>query len=100
MTITGNAIKEPQNLRVRTGTNFRELIEEAGGFTSEPEKIIAGGPMMGIPLISLDVPVVKTSSAILCMHDKDEVAACEETACINCGRCVRLSGPDHSGKTG
>ena len=67
MTITGNAIKEPQNLRVRTGTNFRELIEEAGGFTSEPEKIIAGGPMMGIPLISLDVPVVKTSSAILCM---------------------------------
>ena len=85
MTITGNAIKEPQNLRVRTGTNFRELIEEAGGFTSEPEKIIAGGPMMGIPLISLDVPVVKTSSAILCMT-KDEVAACEETACINCGR--------------
>ena len=71
MTITGNAIKEPQNLRVRTGTNFRELIEEAGGFTSEPEKIIAGGPMMGIPLISLDVPVVKTSSAILCMT-KDE----------------------------
>lgn len=89
MTITGNAIKEPQNLRVRTGTNFRELIEEAGGFTSEPEKIIAGGSMMGIPLISLDVPVVKTSSAILCMT-KDEVAACEETACINCGRCVSV----------
>lgn len=89
MTITGNAIKEPQNLRVRTGTNFRELIEEVGGFTSEPEKIIAGGPMMGIPLISLDVPVVKTSSAILCMT-KDEVAACEETACINCGRCVSV----------
>lgn len=89
MTITGNAIKEPQNLRVRTGTNFRELIEEAGGFTSEPEKIIAGGPMMGISLISLDVPVVKTSSAILCMT-KDEVAACEETACINCGRCVSV----------
>lgn len=89
MTITGNAIKEPQNLRVRTGTNFRELIEEAGGFISEPEKIIAGGPMMGIPLISLDVPVVKTSSAILCMT-KDEVAACEETACINCGCCVSV----------
>ena len=89
MTITGNAIKEPQNLRVRTGTNFRELIEEAGGFTSEPEKIIAGGPMMGIPLISLDVPVVKTSSAILCMT-KDEVAAGEATASITCGRCVSV----------
>ena len=99
MTITGNAIKEPQNLRVRTGTNFRELIEEAGGFTSEPEKIIAGGPMMGIPLISLDVPVVKTSSAILCMT-KDEVAACEDSVYQLRTLCVRLSGPDHSGKTG
>ena len=68
MTITGNAIKEPQNLRVRTGTNFRELIEEAGGFTSEPEKIIAGGPMMGIPLISLDVPVVKTPALSVPFH--------------------------------
>lgn len=99
MTITGNAIKEPQNLRVRTGTNFRELIEEAGGFTSEPEKIIAGGPMMGIPLISLDVPVVKTSSAILCMTKTRSQPRRDSVYQLRT-LCVRLSGPDHSGKTG
>ena len=89
VTVTGDAITEPCNYLVRIGTSFAELIEAAGGFLQDPEKIIAGGPMMGIPLISLDVPVVKTSSAILCMT-KDEVAACEETACINCGRCVSV----------
>lgn len=89
MTITGNAIKEPQNLRVPVGTNFSELIEEAGGFVSEPKKIISGGPMMGMPLFTLDVPVTKTSSAILCLT-KDEASEYEETACINCGRCVSV----------
>ena len=89
MTITGNAIREPQNIRVPVGTNFRELIEEAGGFVEEPKKVISGGPMMGMPLYSLDVPVTKTSSAILCLT-KDEAAEASETACINCGRCVSV----------
>ena len=89
MTITGNAIREPQNIRIPVGTNFRELIEEAGGFVEEPKKVISGGPMMGMPLYSLDVPVTKTSSAILCLT-KDEAAEASETACINCGRCVSV----------
>lgn len=89
MTITGDAVKDPQNLRVRTGMSFREVLEAAGGLEAEPQKMIAGGPMMGVPLFSLDVPVIKTSSAILCLT-KDEVAELEPTACINCGRCVSV----------
>lgn len=87
VTVTGDAIKEPQNFEVRTGTNYGELIEAAGGFVQEPEKIISGGPMMGFCLYDLDVPVTKTSSAILCMK-RDDVTKYEQTACINCGRCV------------
>ncbi|MDY3919966.1 MAG: electron transport complex subunit RsxC [Candidatus Limivivens sp.] len=87
VTVTGDAIAEPQNFRVCTGTNYHELIEDAGGFKQEPAKIISGGPMMGFALFDLDVPVTKTSSALLCMT-KDEVAEFEPTACINCGRCV------------
>lgn len=87
VTVTGDAIKEPRNFEVKTGTNYAELIDEAGGFTCEPEKIVSGGPMMGMALHSLDVPVTKTSSALLCMS-KDEVAAMAPTACIRCGRCV------------
>ena len=64
VTITGDAIKEPRNFEVKTGTNYAELIDEAGGFTCEPEKIVSGGPMMGMALHSLDVPVTKTSSAL------------------------------------
>ena len=89
VTITGDAIKEPRNFEVKTGTNYAELIDEAGGFTCEPEKIVSGGPMMGMALHSLDVPVTKTSSALLCMS-KDEVAAMAPTACIRCGRCVSV----------
>ena len=87
VTVTGDAVQDPRNFSVCTGTSYRELLEAAGGLKTEPEKIISGGPMMGFGLYSLDVPVTKTSSALLCMT-KDEVSRYEETACINCGRCV------------
>lgn len=89
VTITGDAIKEPQNFAVRIGTSYRELVEEAGGFISEPEKIVSGGPMMGFAIFDLQVPTTKTASALLCMT-KDEVSACEPSACINCGRCAEV----------
>ncbi|MBQ6968569.1 MAG: electron transport complex subunit RsxC [Lachnospiraceae bacterium] len=87
VTVTGDAIKDPRNFKVRCGTNYKELIEEAGGFVTEPGCVISGGPMMGFSLFDLDVPVTKTSSALLCMK-YDEAANAVESACINCGRCV------------
>lgn len=87
VTVSGDAIKEPGNFKVRTGTDYNDLIEAAGGFKCTPQKIISGGPMMGFALFDTHVPVTKTSSAVLCMSE-DEVAKWEPTACINCGRCV------------
>ena len=89
ITITGDAVNTPCNFNVKLGTNYQELIEAAGGFKEEPEKIISGGPMMGFSMFTVDVPVTKTSSSILCFT-KDEVAQYEPTACINCGRCVEV----------
>lgn len=89
VTVTGDAIKDPKNFLVPLGTNYQELIEAAGGFIKQPEKVISGGPMMGKALIQLNVPVVKGSSAILCML-KDMVSASEQTNCINCGKCVEV----------
>lgn len=89
VTITGDAIKEPQNMRVHIGTNYRELIEAAGGFKEEPVKIISGGPMMGFGVFELDLPTTKTASALLCLT-KDEVSEMEPSACINCGRCLEV----------
>lgn len=87
VTVTGDAIAEPQNYHVKIGTNFQELVEAAGGFKTEPEKLIAGGPMMGPALFNLDIPVTKTCSALTCLS-KDEVAQLEPSNCIRCGRCV------------
>lgn len=87
VTVTGDAVANPRNFRVRIGTNYRELLEEAGGFKEDPEKIICGGPMMGFGMFDLDVPTTKTSTALLALTH-DDVAAMEPGPCINCGRCV------------
>lgn len=87
VTITGDAVKDPRNFNVRIGTNHNEILEAAGGLTCKPEKIISGGPMMGMALYTTDIPVTKTSSGLVCMS-QDDVAAFDTTACIRCGRCV------------
>ncbi len=89
VTVTGDAIANPQNYRIHIGMNYQELVEEAGGFKTEPEKIVCGGPMMGFSMFGLDVPTTKTSTALLCLTH-DEVAASEPGPCINCGRCVEV----------
>lgn len=87
VTVTGDAVAQPQNFRVRIGTNYSELIEAAGGFKTQPEKIICGGPMMGFAMFDLNVPTTKTSTALLALT-RDEVSVMEPGPCINCGRCV------------
>jgi electron transport complex protein RnfC len=85
--ITGNAVSEPSNILYTIGTSYKELVEACGGFKSEPEKLISGGPMMGFSIFNLDIPTTKTSSDLVCFT-KDEVSKYEPLACINCGRCV------------
>lgn len=93
VTITGDAVSTPKNFQVRIGTSFRELIDAAGGFTTEPEKVISGGPMMGFSFFNIDVPVVKGSSSLLAFI-KDDVSHEESSACIRCGRCAAAC-PEH-----
>ncbi|MDD6442631.1 MAG: electron transport complex subunit RsxC [bacterium] len=89
VTVSGDGVVAPGNFKVYFGTNQRELIEAAGGLVEGTEKVIAGGPMMGFAMYTLDVPVTKITSAIVCMK-KDEVSKVESSACINCGRCVEV----------
>ncbi len=93
VTVTGDAIKEPQNFSVRIGTSYGELAEAAGGFVNEPQKIISGGPMMGMAMFSLDIPVTRISSALLA-YSIDPVTLKPTTPCIRCGRCMEAC-PSH-----
>ena len=87
VTISGEAVGEPQNFIVRIGTSFHDLIEAAGGLNDKTERVISGGPMMGISQSDLSVPVVKATNSILCLL-KDENGAAENPVCIRCGKCV------------
>jgi electron transport complex protein RnfC len=89
VTVTGKSVKNPCNLMVRIGTPTSTLIEKAGGLPEDTGKIISGGPMMGKALNSLEVPVVKGTSGILIMNQK-EAKRCESQNCIRCGKCISV----------
>mgnify|MGYP005856252021 CR=1 FL=1 len=93
ITVTGDAVADPRNFSVKLGTNYQELLDAAGGFKTEPEKVLSGGPMMGQAIFDLNIPVSKTSSALTCFT-KDQVAEMEPSACIRCGKCVSVC-PSH-----
>ena len=87
VSVDGSAIREPKNIIVPIGTSFDYCIKQCGGFKSSPAKVIDGGPMMGKAVSSLDTVVVKATSAIVAMDEK-EAHIDEESVCIHCGRCV------------
>lgn len=87
LTVDGDAIKEPKNIRVPIGTPINKIIDFCGGFKVEPSKVIGGGPMMGMALADLEVPLLKNNNAVLAFT-KDAVKDKPEMACIRCGRCA------------
>jgi len=88
ITVDGTAIKNPKNVEVLIGTPINKLVEFCGGYRRVPKKIIMGGPMMGRAIYDDGIAVIKNNNAILAF-DQDWAEFPKETACINCGRCVK-----------
>ncbi|MCW8836906.1 MAG: electron transport complex subunit RsxC [Rhodospirillales bacterium] len=87
VTISGRAVREPRNIEALIGTPISHLIAFCGGLTEEPDKLMIGGPMMGQPLPSTDVPVIKGCNAVLALT-AEETARGKAMPCIRCGVCV------------
>lgn len=87
ITVDGSAVKEPKNVIAPIGTPVERLFEFCGGFKSEPKKVLYGGPMMGIAVSSLDVPVLKMTNAVIALDEK-EARPPKTTSCIGCGACI------------
>lgn len=87
VTVTGDGVNNPCNLRVRVGTPFSKVIEAAGGLKSGVKKLIMGGPMMGAAQYSLETPVIKGTSGLLALTEAS-VNDKKELPCIRCGKCV------------
>ncbi|MBR6530060.1 MAG: electron transport complex subunit RsxC [Clostridia bacterium] len=87
VTVTGDCVQHPMNLRVPFGTSFADLFEYCGGFTAEPDKIVTGGPMMGSARFDADGVVTKTTSGLLALK---QVKDRENGTCIHCGKCAEV----------
>ncbi len=87
VTVDGGAVKEPGNVIVPIGTKIRDLFDCCGGLTQNPAKVTYGGPMMGITVPDMDLPVMKNTNAVLALTEK-EAKLPKTTACIRCGKCT------------
>lgn len=87
VTVTGRGVVNPKNLVVKIGTTYKEIIDQCGGYAGDPGKIISGGPMMGFAQYTDEVPVIKGTSGVLVLSQKDAYFE-EEQPCIKCARCV------------
>ena len=87
ITVDGASVKEPKIVVAPVGTALKDVFEFCGGFTEEPFSVLYGGPMMGIAVPDLSVPVLKQTNAILALTKK-ETSVPKETNCIRCGTCV------------
>ncbi|GAV20966.1 electron transport complex protein RnfC [Mariprofundus micogutta] len=88
VTVSGDALPNPANLRVRLGTSVRTLFARQGLEDFSGTHIVHGGPMMGERLKHPDFPVVKSSTGLLAMSSQFMGSAhTVEQPCIRCGHC-------------
>jgi electron transport complex protein RnfC len=87
MTVAGPGVRKPANLMVPLGTPVRAVLDHCRGLDEDTREVVMGGPMMGTPLSSLDVPVLKGTSGLIALTD-EEIRRTNEYTCIKCGRCA------------
>lgn len=86
--VTGQNIKEPQNLMVKIGTPLSHLIADCGGIVEEPAKVVVGGPMTGRAQETLDVPVVKGTTGVIVLPPDMALEDMDYSDCVRCCKCV------------
>ena len=87
VTVDGSAVRTPKNVIAPIGTAIGDVLDFCGGLTGDVKKILLGGPMMGIAVPDVSMPIMKNTNAVLALNEKD-AGLPAETACIRCGRCA------------
>jgi len=87
-TVSGSLVRNPGNYKIRAGTPLRDVAESCGGLTGDPAKILIGGPMCGICVTDMNIPVIKSTSGILFLSKDDVYTGSDYDPCIRCGNCV------------
>ena len=87
ITVAGGAVAKPANVTAPIGTPVGDVFEFCGGFSGEPAVVLYGGPMMGIAVADLTLPVLKQTNGLLALSYA-EASPRAATPCIRCGRCT------------
>lgn len=90
LTVTGGAVKQPQNLQVLFGTPMAFLLEQCGIQQDKLARLVMGGPMMGFSINDQQTPVIKTSNCLLALNATETGNGHAELPCIRCGECARV----------
>lgn len=85
VTVTGPALRNPQNIRARIGTMLGELVAQCDGFSIDPGMIIMGGPLRGQVIHTLEVPIMRNSRGFVFLPQRNPFL---ETNCVFCGSCI------------
>jgi Na+-translocating ferredoxin:NAD+ oxidoreductase subunit C len=86
VSVTGYGLKKPGNYKVKLGTKLADILRQAGREEGKQSFVIMGGPMMGLPVLDMETPVIKSTSGILVI---DDMVVKKEFPCIRCGRCIK-----------
>lgn len=89
VTVTGPGVRQPQNLMVRIGTPIAHLIAQCGGYTEQAQRLILGGPMMGLALPSDELPIIKAANCVLVAGTELVTGEKQALPCIRCGECAK-----------
>ncbi|MDJ0656827.1 MAG: electron transport complex subunit RsxC [Xanthomonadales bacterium] len=90
VSVTGRGVQQPCNVEALLGTPISRLTAAAGGYTDQAQRLIMGGPMMGLSLPDDDLPVTKATNCVLVLTHRDVSPVAPELPCIRCGECARV----------
>lgn len=88
VTVSGNALKHPQNVIVPVGTKVSEIIDAIGGYVDGASDLllISGGPMMGKTIPNDQWVIAPQNNGITVLLNREE----DKSACLRCGRCTEI----------
>jgi electron transport complex protein RnfC len=90
VTVTGGGVAEPRNIEARLGTPVAELIALAGGYRDDPQRLVMGGPMMGVALANDELPITAATNCLWVATANEIGPADVERPCIRCGACIEV----------
>ena len=84
VTVSGDGVKEPQNVVVPIGTPAADVVGSCGGYAGEDCLLIAGGPMMGRTIPNDQFVIGLANNGLTVLQHREEFSV----KCLRCGKCT------------